>query len=201
MRIGEVKALRWREDVDLIAKTITVNQQTCYGETTTPKGRTRRDDPDDRDARTRRCRALEVVREGFVVRNLDGSAKTDGQANCVILRICRRAGLPDEALAHAAAHLRNPRRAVRREPVAAAVVDGAQADRRDDDLRPRGGEPSARDSGGGRGGGRGERDPDRRILKMLGARGSKRGSKPEASERKRLPRQPVRWWRLGGSNP
>ena len=28
------------------------------------------------------------------MRNLDGSAKTDGQANAVILRICRRAGLP-----------------------------------------------------------------------------------------------------------
>jgi hypothetical protein len=37
LRSGEIKALRWREDVDLIAKTITVNQQTCYGETTTPK--------------------------------------------------------------------------------------------------------------------------------------------------------------------
>jgi hypothetical protein len=36
------KALRWREDVDMIARTITVNQQTCEGETTTPKGRTRR---------------------------------------------------------------------------------------------------------------------------------------------------------------
>ena len=31
LRSGEVKALRWREDVDLIARTITVNQQTCYG--------------------------------------------------------------------------------------------------------------------------------------------------------------------------
>jgi hypothetical protein len=41
LRVGEVKALRWREDVDLVAKTITVNQQTCYGVTTTPKGRTR----------------------------------------------------------------------------------------------------------------------------------------------------------------
>ena len=35
LRVGEVKALRW----------ITVNQQTCYGETTTPKGRTRRTIP------------------------------------------------------------------------------------------------------------------------------------------------------------
>jgi hypothetical protein len=41
-------------------------------------------------------RSLEVVREGFVVRNLDGSQKSDGQANAVILRICRRAGLPEK---------------------------------------------------------------------------------------------------------
>ena len=32
----------------------------------------------------------------FVVRNLDGSQKSDGQANAVILRICRRAGLPEK---------------------------------------------------------------------------------------------------------
>lgn len=38
LRVGEVKALRWREDVDLIARTITVNQQTRNAETTTPKG-------------------------------------------------------------------------------------------------------------------------------------------------------------------
>src|SRR5678816_1563141 len=31
LRVGEIKALRWREDVDLIARTITVNQQTCRG--------------------------------------------------------------------------------------------------------------------------------------------------------------------------
>ena len=38
LRIGEVKALRWREAIDMIAKTITVNQQTRNNETTTPKG-------------------------------------------------------------------------------------------------------------------------------------------------------------------
>jgi integrase len=92
-RSGEVKALRWREDVDLVAKTITVNQQTCYGVTTTPKGRNRRTIPMT-STLEHALRRLEVVREGFVVRNLDGSAKTDGQANAVILRICRRAGLP-----------------------------------------------------------------------------------------------------------
>jgi integrase len=40
-------------------------------------------------------RRLEVVREGYVVRNADGSAKSDGQSNAVILRIARRAGLPE----------------------------------------------------------------------------------------------------------
>ena len=54
-----------------------------------------------------------------------------------------------EALAPAAPYLRDSRCAVWRESVAAAVVDGAQADRRDDDLRPRGGKSSARRPGPG----------------------------------------------------
>jgi len=45
LRVGEVKALRWREDVDMVAKTITVNQQMRRGITGTPKGRTRRTVP------------------------------------------------------------------------------------------------------------------------------------------------------------
>jgi integrase len=45
LRVGAIKALRWREDVDMIARTITVRQQTCNGVTTTPKGRTRRTIP------------------------------------------------------------------------------------------------------------------------------------------------------------
>jgi integrase len=93
LRVGEVKALRWREDVDLIAKTIVVNRQTCRGETGTPKGRTRRTVPMTAtlyDALKR----MSVIREGLVVRNLDGSAKTDTQAVRAIERICRKAGLP-----------------------------------------------------------------------------------------------------------
>jgi hypothetical protein len=35
-----------------------------------------------------------TIREGFVVRNLDGSQKTDGEASTSLARICRRAGLP-----------------------------------------------------------------------------------------------------------
>src|SRR5678815_5041638 len=92
LRVGEIKALRWREDVDLIARTITVNRQTCNGETTTPKGRTRRTIPMT-STLEHALRRLETVRDGFVVRSLDGSAKTDGEADHAIERICRRAGL------------------------------------------------------------------------------------------------------------
>jgi len=102
LRVGEIKALRWREDVDLIAKTITVNQQTCRGETGTPKGRTRRTVPMTttlHDALKR----MSVIRDGHVVRNLDGTAKSDMQAVRAIERICRRAGLP-ERLWHTLRH-------------------------------------------------------------------------------------------------
>ncbi len=78
---------------DRIAKTITVNQQTRNGETTTPKGRTRRTIPMT-DTLHQALRRLEVVREGLVVRNLDGTAKTDGSADAAIQRIGRGAGLP-----------------------------------------------------------------------------------------------------------
>jgi hypothetical protein len=38
LRIGEIRALKWREHVDLIAGTITVSEQTRHGITGTPKG-------------------------------------------------------------------------------------------------------------------------------------------------------------------
>lgn len=72
---------------------LTVNHQTCNGETTTPKVRTRRTVPMTstlHDALKR----METIREGFVVRNLDGTAKRDGDTDHAIARICRSAGLP-----------------------------------------------------------------------------------------------------------
>jgi integrase len=171
LRSGEVKALRWREDVDLIAKTITVNQQTCYGETTTPKGRTRRTIPMT-DALERAIRALETVREGFVVRNLDGSQKSDGQANAVILRICRRAGLPEKRWhtlrhtfgTHAALFGVNPWRLQswmghKRIDETMIYVHVAENHRREVP------EPVLEAA-------QSETDPDRRILAMLAARGA-----------------------------
>jgi integrase len=183
LRSGEVKALRWREDVDLIARTITVNQQTCYGITTTPKGRTRRTIPMT-SALELALKRLEVVREGFVVRNLDGSQKTDGQANAVILRICRRAGLPERRWhtlrhslgTHAALFGVNPWRLQswmghkridetmiyvhvaenHRREIPACVLEAGQA----------------------------ETDPDRRVLGMLGARGKSVAKAPAPETKK-----------------
>ncbi len=93
LRVGEIKALRWREDVDMIARTITVNQQSCEGETTTPKGRTRRTIPMTSTVYDA-LRSLVEVREGLVVRKPDGAALPDGETDHAIARICRRAGLP-----------------------------------------------------------------------------------------------------------
>jgi len=171
LRVGEVKALRWREDVDMIARTLTVNQQTCNGDTTTPKGRTRRTVPMTttlHEALTR----MSVIREGFAVRNVDGSAKTDGNADHVIARICRRAGLPVHYWhtlrhtfgTHAALFGVNPWRLQtwlghKRIDETMLYVHVAEAHARE--------LPEAI-----RVAGMSETDPDRRVLKMLGARGS-----------------------------
>ncbi len=88
-----MKALRWREDVDLVAKTITVNFQTRNKQTTTPKGRTRRTIPMTSTLHEA-LKRMSVIRDGLVVRNLDGRAKSDDQADKAMGRICRRAGLP-----------------------------------------------------------------------------------------------------------
>ena len=169
LRVGEVKALRWREDVDMIAKTITVSRQVCDGETTTPKGRTRRVVPMTttlHDALKR----MATIREGFVVRNHDGSPKNDGDADHAIARICRRAGLPVRywhALrhsfgTHAALFGVNPWRLQtwlghKRIDETLLYVHVAESHMRElpEAIRAVAGEP----------------DPDTRILKMLGARG------------------------------
>jgi integrase len=94
LRIGEVKALRWREDVDLVAHTITVQQQVRKCELGTPKGRTRRPIPMT-PTLLQALKALSVVREGFVLRNAKGNWIADTVAKMHMYRICRRAGLPE----------------------------------------------------------------------------------------------------------
>jgi integrase len=63
LRIGEVKALRWREDVDMIGRTITVNLQTRRGETGAPKGGRRRTVPMTSTV-YEALKGMNVVREG-----------------------------------------------------------------------------------------------------------------------------------------
>lgn len=94
LRIGEVRALDWRRDVDLVAGTITVNRQTRRGETTTPKGRTRRTVHMTETLRSA-LKALDTIRTGFVIRNLDGTPMTDDQTKYHCYRFCRAAGLPE----------------------------------------------------------------------------------------------------------
>lgn len=157
LRVGEVKELRWREDVDMIAKTITVNRQVCNEEATTPKGRTRRVVPMTNvlyDA----LRRMETIREG------------------------RPAG---PLLAHAPSFVRHARRPVRREPLRLQTwlghkridetmlyVHVAEAHRRDLPTHVLDAAKSVD-------------DPDRRIVAMLGARSALttvRGSGVAANE-------------------
>jgi integrase len=171
LRVGEIRALRWREDVDLVAATITVNQQTRKGITGTPKGRTRRTVPMT-STLLAALKQLSVVRTGFVVRNPDGTAMSDGTCCAVIRRICRRAGLPERGWhvlrhsfgTHAAMFGVNPWKLMtwmghKRIDETMLYVNFAGNHLRE---LP----PEIVTAPGT------EVDPDRRILKMLGARGT-----------------------------
>jgi integrase len=184
LRVGEVKELRWREDVDMIAKTITVNRQVCNEEATTPKGRTRRVVPMTNvlyDA----LRRMETIREGYVVRNFDGTRKPDGETDHAIARICRKAGLPVRYWhtlrhsfgTHAALFGVNPWRLQtwlghKRIDETMLYVHVAEAHRRDLPTHVLDAAKSVE-------------DPDRRIVAMLGARSALttvRGSGVAANE-------------------
>jgi len=127
LRIGEIRALDWRRDVDLVAATITVNQQTRRGQTTTPKGRTRRTIPMTETLLTA-LKALDTIRTGFVARKLDGAAMNDNETRTTATAVSG-GGLTGARLAQPPACLRDPRRDVRGEPLEADAVDGAQAHR------------------------------------------------------------------------
>jgi integrase len=94
LRVGEIRALDWRRDVDLVAGTLTVNRQAGHGHTTTPKGRTRRMLPMT-ETLIAALKALDTIRTGFVIRNLDGEPMTDNATKYHCYRICRAAGLPE----------------------------------------------------------------------------------------------------------
>lgn len=169
LRIGEIRALDWRRDVDLIAGTITVNKQTRRGEMTSPKGRTRRTVPMTETLRAA-LEALNVVRTGFVVQNPDGSGMTDNETKYHCYRLCREAGLPERGWhnlrhafgTHAAMFGVNPWKLMlwmghKRIDETMLYVHFAEAH-----LRPL---PEAI-----RNAQRGPEDPDQKVLAMLAAR-------------------------------
>lgn len=171
LRIGEIRALRWREDVDLVAGTVTINQQMRNGILGTPKGRTRRAVPMT-DRLRAALKALPVVRTGNVVRNPDGTVIRDGQASHAARRICRKAGLPESGWhrlrhsfgTHAAMFGANPWRLMtwmghKRIDETMLYVHFAE-----NHMRPLPDEIVAA--------GNVIADPDRRVIAMLGTRGN-----------------------------
>lgn len=171
LRVGEIKALRWREGVDLVAGTVTISQQTRKGVTGTPKGGKRRT-VFMTSTLLQALKRLEHVRTGFVVRNLDGTQKTDGQCWKAVKRICRRAGLPERGW-HALRHTFGTHAALL--GVNPWRLQAWMGHKRIDEtmlyvhvagnhLRPL---PPELHAAAGR-----ELDPDRRIIRMLGARSS-----------------------------
>ncbi|MCU0665343.1 MAG: site-specific integrase [Myxococcota bacterium] len=169
LRIGEIRALCWERDVDLVAGTITVTEQAGNGVTGTPKGGKRR----KVSMTLTLCSALKglnVVRQGYVVCNDDGTPLRDGQTIHAARRLCRRAGLPERGWhclrhtygTHAAMFGVNPYRLqawlghkdlkttlkyvhiaeAHMRPLPLAVLDAQRA----------------------------EADPDQRVIRMLGAR-------------------------------
>lgn len=81
----------------MIAKTITINFQTRNGETTTPKGRTRRTVPMTAVLHEALNR-MSTIREGLVVRHLDSTAMSDNDAGTYV-----HVGTEDETAAVSAA--------------------------------------------------------------------------------------------------
>jgi integrase len=185
LRVGEIKALRWREDVDLVARTVTVNQQMRRGITGTPKGRTRRTIPMTATL-FEALVTIPAVREGYVVLDHVALGRAKHEENVIkrlMERVCRKAGLPESGWhrlrhsfgTHAAAFGVNPWRLMtwmghKRVDETMLYVHLAEQHRREI--------PGAILEAGSR-----EMDPDRRILAMLGAR------------------EPSSWQRRGNGRP
>ena len=173
LRIGEIRALIWERDVDLVAGRITVNEQTRKGVTGSPKGGKRRKIPMT-DRLCTLLRRLAVIRRGFVVRNEGGKPLRDGQTTHAIYRVCREAGLPERGWhclrhtygTHAALFGVSPWRLQAWMGHRSINTTMGYVHVAEDHVKTLPDEVLAA--------ARGEPDPDKRIIKMLGARGSVR---------------------------
>lgn len=93
LRVGEIKALRWRGDVDLRGGTLTIRRQVRQGIEGTPKGRTRRTVPMTGTLRS----ALQAIKGSpheLVICLPDGTAPTDNAVRWASDAIYDRVGLP-----------------------------------------------------------------------------------------------------------
>jgi len=165
----------------MVARTVTVNQQMRRGIIGSPKGRTRRTVPMT-ETLWAALKALSVVREGLVVQNLVGQAKNDeNQVKNLLYRICRKAGLPERGWhslrhtfgTHAALFGVNPWKLMtwlghKAMTETLRYVHVAEVHRRD---LPQ--EILAEAHG--------ELEPDRRIIKLLGARRLARARQPDGN--------------------
>lgn len=93
LRVGEVQEVRWREDVDLIAEMLTVQRKNSDGRIEATKGRERRFVPMT-PRLVAALRSLSRIREGLVISQPDGTAFTRKEMGTGIARVYRRAGLP-----------------------------------------------------------------------------------------------------------
>jgi integrase len=173
LRVGEVKGLRWRKDVDMVARTVTVNQQMRAGIVGTPKGRTRRTIPMT-STLFEALRSLNAVPEGYVVFDRLELGRCKNEENLfkrLMDRVCRKAGLPEAGWhrlrhsfgTHAATFGVNPWRLMtwmghKRVDETMLYVHVAENHRRE--------LPELVLAAAAR-----ETDPDRRVLAMLDARG------------------------------
>lgn len=186
LRIGEVRALQWERDVDLVGRTLTVNEQRRKEVTGSPKGRTRRVVPMT-DTLWTGLRRLSVIRRGYVIRNPDGSPLTDGQTCHEGERIGKRAGLATSGWhvarhtfgTHAALFGVNPWRL--QAWLGHKRIDETMRYVHVAESHPRPIPASILASGAA------ETDPDRRILAMLSVRGRGEG----VTKEKALPGNPM----------
>ena len=169
LRIGEIRALVWERDLDLVAGTLTVNRQMRKGTEGTPKGSTRRTIPMTTTL-VAVLKSMSVIRRGLVVRNEEGSWLRDGQTTHAIYRICRKAGLPEKAWhplrhsfgTHAAMLGVNPWKLMAWLGHKSITQTHRYVHVAGNHMRPI---PDRMLEAGEE-----ERDPDRRIIRMLGAR-------------------------------
>jgi integrase len=94
LRVGEIREVRFGIDADMVGRTITVNRQVRGGVVGKPKSGKRRT-VRMTDSLYEALAALPFEHGGLVVRKGDGLPFCDHELDWTMVRICRRAGLPE----------------------------------------------------------------------------------------------------------